>query len=52
MNTLNLYVSNSDKLPTGEEEDLKSTQGNILLKKEDLNGTTFSILVEKLAESS
>lgn len=49
---LDLYVSNSEKLPTGAEEDLKSNQGNILIKKEDMNGTFFSVLVQKATDST
>jgi hypothetical protein len=47
-----MYVSNSDKLPTGGEEALKSIEGNILIKKDELNGTTFSILVQKVSNNT
>jgi hypothetical protein len=39
LNSLYLYVSNSAKLPLGNDEDLKSTDGHLTFLKADLNST-------------
>lgn len=47
LNTLYMYVSNSEKMPLGNDEDLKSTDGRLVFSKKDMNSTEFTVLIKK-----